>query len=55
MTGLEAFILFIGAGVFLARIKDRSGWRWGIACLLCPPALIVLICLPDASRQATAG
>ena len=51
MTGLEALALSALAGIVLARWKDRSGWRWGIACLLCPPALLVLLSLPDLDRQ----
>ena len=51
MTGLESWALIVAAGVFIARMKDRSGWRWGIACLLCPPALLVLLSLPDLDRQ----
>lgn len=51
MTGLEALALSALAGIVLARWKERSGWRWGIGCLLCPPALFVLLFLPDRDHQ----
>lgn len=54
MTGLEFWALCVAAGAVLARLKERSGWRWGIACLLCPPALFVLLFLPDLARRPAA-
>lgn len=40
MLGLATFLL---GWLFLYVAAFRSGWKWGLVCLLVPPALLVLI------------
>ncbi len=47
MTGLELWLLTPFVAFFLARWKERSGWRWGMISSVFPPALLILIALRD--------
>ena len=51
ITGIISLIAAI-AGYIVAKRKNRSGDRWGFACFIFPPALIILFFLSKNTEVA---